>query len=47
MTVLLSSGLVAYTIPDSPRSKKQRYIITEAGQGFIEKSSRTDGKAHD
>ena len=47
MEVLLSSGLVAYTLPDRPRSKKQRYIITKAGRGFIEASSKTDGKAHD
>jgi ATP-dependent DNA helicase RecG len=46
MEVLLSSGLVAYTLPDRPRSRKQRYIITEAGRGFIEASSKTDGKAH-
>jgi predicted transcriptional regulator len=47
MEVLLSSGLVAYILPDRPRSKKQRYIITKAGREFIEANSKTNGKVHD
>ena len=29
---LLSSGLLAMTVPDKPRSKAQRYVLTEAGR---------------
>ena len=35
------------TLPDRPRSKKQRYITTEALRGFIAASPKTDGKTYD
>jgi ATP-dependent DNA helicase RecG len=32
---LLASGLLEMTIPGKPRSKKQRYRITERGKQFL------------
>ena len=32
---LLSSGLLAMTVPDKPRSKAQRYVLTEAGRAHL------------
>ena len=34
---LLKHGLIAMTIPDKPRSSKQRYLITEKGRTLLEK----------
>jgi len=33
---LLEGGLLAMTVPDKPRSKAQRYRITDAGREFLE-----------
>jgi predicted HTH transcriptional regulator len=33
---LLEAGLLAMTVPDKPRSKAQRYRITDAGREFLE-----------
>lgn len=33
---LLEAGLLAMTVPDKPRSKSQRYRITDAGREFLE-----------
>jgi predicted HTH transcriptional regulator len=33
---LLDAGLLAMTVPDKPRSKAQRYRITDAGREFLE-----------
>lgn len=33
---LLGKGLIAYTIPEKPRSKMQKYMITERGKAVIE-----------
>jgi len=35
---LLEAGLVEMTVPDKPRSSKQRYRLTEKGQQFVAKS---------
>ena len=35
---LIESGLLAMTVPDKPRSKAQRYRITDAGRNFLEAS---------
>lgn len=33
---LIEAGLLAMTVPDKPRSKAQRYRITDAGWEFLE-----------
>ena len=37
---LLSAGLLERTVPDKPRSPKQRYVTTAAGRAMIEKSDK-------
>lgn len=37
---LLAAGLLAFTVPDKPRSPKQRYVTTAAGRAMIEKSDK-------
>lgn len=32
---LIEAGLLARTVPDRPRSSKQRYVLTEAGRTFL------------
>ena len=32
---LLDAGLIEMTIPDRPRSSKQRYRLTDAGRGWL------------
>ena len=35
---LLAAGLLELTIPDKPRSSKQRYRLTEAGRAYLTKN---------
>lgn len=35
LNVLLNSGLLEMTIPDKPRSSKQRYRLTALGRQFL------------
>lgn len=35
---LLSQGFLEMTIPDKPRSSKQRYRLTEAGRAYLMKN---------
>jgi ATP-dependent DNA helicase RecG len=37
---LLFAGLLERTVPDTPRSPKQRYVTTAAGRAMIEKSDK-------
>jgi len=37
---LVSAGLLERTVPDKPRSPKQRYVTTAAGRAMIEKSDK-------
>lgn len=37
---LVSAGLLERTVPDKPRSPKQRYVTTAAGRAIIEKSDK-------
>lgn len=32
---LLNRGLLAMTVPDKPRSKPQRYILTDEGRAYL------------
>lgn len=32
---LIEQGLLAMTVPDSPNSRLQRYLITEAGKKYL------------
>lgn len=34
---MLAAGLVEMTIPDKPRSSKQKYRLTNKGRGLLEK----------
>jgi ATP-dependent DNA helicase RecG len=38
LTPLLAAGLLELTIPDKPRSSKQRYRLTGAGAEYLKKS---------
>jgi len=40
LEALLSSELLERTIPDKPRSSKQRYRITAAGRAVLEKAEK-------
>ena len=40
LSPLLTLGLVEMTIPDKPRSSKQRYRLTPAGKSQLEKDGR-------
>jgi ATP-dependent DNA helicase RecG len=35
LTPLVAAGLLEMTIPDKPRSSKQRYLLTEAGRAYL------------
>jgi DNA-binding PadR family transcriptional regulator len=35
LTVLLDSGLLEMTVPDKPRSSRQRYRLTAKGREFL------------
>ena len=38
--LMMMHGLIEYTIPEKPSSKKQRYRTTEAGRRLISRSSK-------
>ena len=38
----LQAGLIEMTIPDKPRSSKQRYRLTSAGREYLHKSKGQD-----
>lgn len=42
LTPLLEEHLLEMTVPDKPRSSKQRYRITEKGKQILEKLNRSD-----
>jgi ATP-dependent DNA helicase RecG len=42
LTPLLADGLLELTIPDKPRSSKQRYRLTEAGRAHLTKSEESE-----
>lgn len=42
---LIETGLLAMTLPDKPRSPKQRYVTTDAGQRMLDGSKDGMGKA--
>lgn len=39
---LLDAGLLEPTIPDKPRSSKQRYRLTEAGREYLKRNKETE-----
>lgn len=39
---LLAAGLLAMTVPDKPRSGKQRYVITARGEAWLSKTATRD-----
>jgi ATP-dependent DNA helicase RecG len=40
---LLDAGLLALTLPDSPRAPTQRYVTTETGRALLEQRERVPG----
>jgi len=38
ITPLLEKGLLAMTLPDKPKSKKQKYVTTEKGSQKLDKT---------
>jgi len=44
LEVLISADLLERTIPDKPRSPKQRYRITPAGLAVLEKREKEAGE---
>ena len=39
----LSAGLIEMTVPDKPRSSKQRYRLTDKGRRWLEDEDKFEG----
>jgi hypothetical protein len=42
---LMRDGLLAFTLPDAPRSKNQRYVLTDAGRSALSAAMGQRGRA--
>lgn len=40
--LLLADGSIGYTIPEKPRSRLQRYRLTDKGRGSVRQRCNTD-----
>jgi ATP-dependent DNA helicase RecG len=40
---LIGAGLLEMTVPDKPRSSKQKYRLTEKGRDLLEKQTKVAG----